>query len=303
VSSPAARASPPLDGARADLFAAAVQALPERLAAAGYPCTGVALISPLGVRKGRRFAFRVETAAARVIKVRLFESAAEARRIFTLRRGLGDGFAPVIALIDDLIVETWVAGEPIESVGGVRWEVEAGALLGRLHATPLPADVAERVPTAQWLEAARSDLALLLEAGHLDGRDREHVLAALADWDPGSARVGLTHRDFCAENMIADAAGRLWVIDNEQLAFDPRGFDLAWTRYRWPLPPPEWAAFVGTYTAASGAAPEAFEFWQIAAGLMLARVIHQRSPARLGSVLALLRSTLANADAPRSGSG
>lgn len=294
--------SPADDETQDDPFAAAVRALPERLTAAGYPWTGIALISPLGARKGRRFAFRVETADGRVIKVRLFESEAEARRIFTLRCGLGDGFAPVNALIADIIVETWVAGEPIESVGGVRWEVEAGGLLGRLHATPLPDDVRERVPTAQWLEAARSDIALLVEAGHLDGQEREHVLAVLADCDPGTARVGLTHRDFCGENMIADAAGRLWVIDNEQLAFDPRGFDLAWTRYRWPLSPHEWAAFVDAYTEGSGAAPEAFEFWQVAAGLMLARVFHQRSPARLDSVLPLLRSSIATAGT-RSGVG
>jgi len=78
---------------------------------------------------------------------------------------------------------------------------------------------------------------------------------------------------------VVDAAGRLFVVDNEHFRFGPPGMDLARTWYRWgwhdpARPPEEWAAFRRSYAAAGGD-PEAFAhepFWRIAAATVSARV-------------------------------
>lgn len=265
------------------------------LARAGWGPRRLALVSPLGERKGMRYAYRVETDDGRTVKARHFGSAAEARRVEALRLGLDDAFAPVLGRVGAVLIEAWLDGVMLAAAEADAWTGAAGAVLGRLHARRLAPAVATQDDTRRWNEAAAVDVALLQEAEVLSGTTSDVVRAALRRHDPGRARLALIHKDFCAENMLIDTQRRLRIIDTEQLAVEPIGFDLAWTWHRWPMSPQAWAQFMAGYRSAMPAVPEAGEYWRIVTGLTLARVFFQRMPARLPAQLASLLRCVAMA--------
>jgi Ser/Thr protein kinase RdoA (MazF antagonist) len=256
------------------------------------PCRA-ALLSPLGERKGRRCAYRVETEDGRVVKARLFESPEEARRVLALRAGLERAFAPALARDGAVVLEEWIDGAPLRERDWEAWVEPAGALLGRLHAHPLPPDAPAASPTRPWIESATSDLEMLGAAGRLACAEAGRLRAAIRERDPGTSRTALAHLDFCADNMVIDVHGRLRVIDNEMLAVRPPGFDLARTFHLWPMAPDTWARFRRGYRSAAPAEPEAAAFWRLVAALQGARIFLALSPTRSAACVALLRRLLA----------
>ena len=204
----------------------------------------VVLISPLGERKGVRFAYRVTLEDGRTVKARHFGSEAAARRALELQAGLEEAFACAVAQDGPVLVEQWIEGIPLNDIEAAARADEAGGLLGRLHSTPLGACAASVVATGPWRQAAESDLALLGGATDLGARDVEMLRAEIARRDPGSAPAVLIHKDFCVENMLVDRHGRLRIIDNEQLEIAPAGFDLGRTFHRWPMADATWTRFL-----------------------------------------------------------
>jgi Ser/Thr protein kinase RdoA (MazF antagonist) len=267
----------------------------DALARAGWRPRRLELISPLGVGKGVRYAYRVETDDGRTVKARQFGSDAEAERVETLRRGIDDAFAPVLGRIGPVLIEAWLDGTMLAGADAEAWTQTAGAVLGRLHAHRAGADAV--TGTASWTAAASADLALLQQVGALSATDADRVRAALDQGDPRRARVGLIHKDFCAENMLIDARRRLRIIDTELITVDPLAFDLGWTWHRWPMSPRGWERFTAGYRSTAPAEPEAEAYWRIATGLTLARVFLQRMPARLDAQLASLSRCVAAASA------
>lgn len=255
------------------------------------------LVSPLGARKGARYAYRVDTHDGRSVKARHFGSVDDARRVHELRRGLETAFAPVLERCGAVLIEAWIEGDMLDAAGAEAAARRAGALLGRLHARALPPGTPTHVATAHWSDSAGADIDLLHESRALSAAGRECLAAALRRHDPGRARTALVHKDFCAENMLVDVRGRLRIIDTELIALDPAGFDLAWTWHRWPLSAPGWARFMAGYRSAAPAVPAAPAYWRIVTGLVLARVFHQRMPARLDAQLARLRRCVEDAPA------
>jgi thiamine kinase-like enzyme len=268
-------------------------AIDEALDRHGFAAETAVLLSPLGEAKGRRCAYRVQNREGEVLKVRLFENAEEARRVFDLRAGLEPAFAPALACHGSVLVEEWIEGVPLAEAGWEPWVEPAGALLGRLHARPLPARQPSRMSTQKWFRGANADLDLLTAAGILDWHHADRLRQELSRRDPGSGAAALIHTDFCADNMLIDKLGRLRVIDNEGLAVRPASFDLARTFQLWPMSKDTWVRFRRGYVSAAAAAPEATGFWRIVAVLMGARIFLKLSPARLQASLSLLQQFLA----------
>jgi hypothetical protein len=250
----------------------------------------VVLISPLGARKGVRYAFRIDTADGRRIKARHFGCADAARRAQLLRRDLEDAFAPVLARHDAVLIEAWLEGEMLEG-GATAWTAAGGALLGRLHATPLASRIAARDSSSAYTQAALADLDVLRAAQALSDTAQAELSACLRRTDPGTVRLALVHRDFCAENMLIDGAGKLRIIDTELIGVAAAGFDLAWTWFRWPMPLAAWQRFLAAYREAT-TAPEAASYWRLVSGLTLGRVYAQRAPERLAAQLDRLRAVV-----------
>lgn len=252
----------------------------------------IELVSPLGERKGVRFAYRVETEDG-VLKARHFGSADAARRHAALRARLETAFAAVLDLEGAVVFEEWLAGSEPGASEAESLSEEAGALLGRLHAQPLEPGEASIGSTAPWRAAAESDVRILESARAISASEAVVLRAELARRDQATARLALIHKDFCAENLLIDTAGRLRVVDNEQIAVEPIGFDLGRTFHRWPMTPAAQAAFRRGYRAAAPGTVDAVGFWRIVAALVGARVFLERIPARLDASIALLRRFVA----------
>ena len=256
---------------------------------AGIRARHIALVSPMGEAKGRRLAYRVEDEAGRVVKLRQFENEAAARAVFDLRVGLEPAFAPALRRHGCVIVEKWIEGRALEADEAAARSHEAGALLGRLHAQPLPTGAAATARTAPWREGVEADLAMLDAAAVLPSEIVARLLRDVRLADPGSAPAARIHLDFCADNMILDAQGALTVIDNEQLTVDSAALDLARTFCHWPMPHPAWERFGAGYRSAAPAVPRAAAFWRIVAAALGARVYLQRSAPLLERPLGILR--------------
>ena len=261
-------------------------------------CRRIELVSPLRERKGIRFAYRVDTADGGTVKLRHFGAAADARAHLELRAGLEEAFAPALARSGAVLFEAWIDGVALTELDAEARSEEAGALLGRLHARPLGPGVEPACATRRWRAGAESDVEILRRAGSLAPGEAATLLAELSRCDPGTARVALIHKDFCAENMLVDGLGRLRVIDNEQLEIGPAGFDLGRTFHRWPMSAAAWAGFVRGYRSSSSPSsdPEATGFWRMVAALVGGRVFLERAPERLDATLALLRRFVAGQD-------
>jgi aminoglycoside phosphotransferase (APT) family kinase protein len=195
----------------------------------------VVLISPLRERKGSRYSYRVDAQDGRVVKLRQLNSSERARRLLQLRTGLEAAFAPALAHHGRVLLEEWIDGAALSDADAAARAEEAGALLGRLHATALDSAAHTTRSTSERSAEALSNLEILYAAGQLAPSVAAALRAEIARRDPGTARAVLIHLDFCAENMLIDTRGRLRVIDNELLMIAPAGFDLGRTFDRWPM--------------------------------------------------------------------
>jgi hypothetical protein len=269
-----------------DVEATARREVETALVALGLHAISVDLVSPLGARKGMRFAYRVVTADGHTVKARHHGTAQDADRLRALRCHLDPAFAPVLDQSGAVLVEAWVDGTPLGELDSNPWFEPAGAVLGRLHcAQPRAGETSTR----SWTEAALSDLALLEEAEELTATETCALRERLHATDPGAARLGLIHKDFCADNFVIDTAGALRVIDNELLDIDPIGFDLGRTFHLWPMDDDAWRAFQRGYSSAGAPPPDAAGYWRIVATLVSGRVFLTRSRVRLEETVRLLR--------------
>ena len=261
--------------APADDIVAAVAAFGERP-------RNIVPLHPTAAPTRPRASFRVEVEAGHSIKARRMESEAAAARQQELRAGLPAAFAPVLARLGAILIEGWIEGRPLDTVAASLPLIrQAGALLAALHALPGAAGkpLLFRAEVTGLRDDTLSALAALADAGALDEATAGALATIVAATAPGDSRHSLIHTDFCAENLVVDAAGRLFVVDNEHFRFGPPGMDLARTWYRsgWHDGnrfAGEWAAFRRSYEAAGGDR-EAFlhePFWRIAAATVSARL-------------------------------
>jgi Ser/Thr protein kinase RdoA (MazF antagonist) len=264
----------------------------EALALHGMRARSIALVSTLKERKGRRWAYRVDTDDGRTVKARLFESAEAALGVFELRARLEEAFAPALARHGAVLIEEWVAGAPLAERDWHSRIEEAGALLGRLHGL----EAAPASSTARRREDAEAVLDRLEAAGNLSRGEGAALRAEMARRDPGEAGGVIAHLDLCADNMLVDASRRLRVIDNELVCIAPAGLDLARTFDLWPMPAALWRRFRLAYDRTAPADPGAAGFWRIVTALASARIFGERSEERFAAALARLRRYAAGED-------
>lgn len=240
------------------------------LEAAGLRARSWREVSTIRASAVRRSAYRIDLESGETIKARRLEDAGTARRLFEVRQELPDAFVPAFMCHGPVLLERWVEGEILGSTPPSDAHLrQAGLLLAGLHATPAVAGqpVGRRERTAAWRDEAERGLGTVVEAGALDATVAAELRRILERADPGLATTGLTHVDFCGENMLLDQARRLRVFDNDRVGTSMLGFDLARTWYRWNLASPAWASFQAVYASglSSMEALETLDFWGIVA--------------------------------------
>jgi hypothetical protein len=242
--------------------------LSELVADVGVPLVGATLLTRWPSPAHPRAAWRLQFADRSTLKGVRFNTPAVADQVEPLLRLLGDQhFPPIVARRGSAMLFRWIEGQPLRD-----YELQAGFLrrCALLHGWIHMAKV-ERAPggsagsMADWgvrLEAAfnelrRSGVHVRTEAATLLPVAREHV--------PARAMTGIIHGDLCAENLIVEPRGRLFVVDNETLQVGALDYDLARTWYRWPMRLDEWRDYREAYSEQRNSADfEAhFPYWAV----------------------------------------
>ena len=253
-------------------------------------------ISKLYSTSAERCTYRIEHERG-TAKVRRLEDETTARDLAACMRELPDGFTAVIARHGRVLIEDWIEGEALPDVPGPHHLAAAGTLLAELHAKPRLGDrrLHDECPTAYHHGLARERLRIVGAARALGAEEIGRLGRGLERWDPQWAVYGLTHLDFCGENMVIDRSWQLRVVDNDRVRVDALGFDLARTWYRWALPALEWEAFCLAYTSRLlfPSSLDAFRFWKIVAAAQSAELRLRAYPEKAGVPINCLRALAA----------
>jgi Ser/Thr protein kinase RdoA (MazF antagonist) len=271
----------------------------EALRASGVEVAEVLNITGLPEPAGQRGTHRVTLAGGHTFKVRRVRRPEKASRMDELLRTLGDPHFPRPLWVSGRVVlEPWVDGLPLSGLPMTEQRIAAAAeVLGRLHSLPrlgrrrLP----ERATSHRPFARARRQVARLASAGFIDRDSAASLIQILVRCAPTTALVGVTHRDFCASNLVEDYEGQIIAVDNENMRVGFLDDDVARTWYRWPMASSAWRSFVSAYEQASGrqVAANSWPFWQICAVATSAwlRLVHGMRG--LETPLVVLRSLIA----------
>lgn len=158
-------------------------------------------------------------------------------------------FTRILFQSDQSTIENWIDGETIGDSKDTSMTMEAGRLLGLIHETP-PPDLSTH-QNHKSIEEYESELIVGLDQltsfEFIDLPFAKQVHNAAMAAKPGTAEVGLIHRDFCGENLVL-SNNLVCSIDNTTFALGPFDIDLARTWYRWRMPAEQWTAFLEGYS-------------------------------------------------------
>ena len=228
------------------------EALSRLVAGVGSPLVRAEEITVLPSARTARRTYRLWFADGRCLKGRRFMSPVLAMVARRIHETAGAPFLPrMVAQDGDAMLEEWIEGEALIA-GQVNPAVisECGRMLGVLHACPAPstADLDFKpLDLDGWAKKLRDNLAQLTDAGILTP-SRARQLDDLATSDrPDRLSLGIVHRDLCPENLVQDAHGRLFWVDNGSLVVGAIEEDLCRVWYRWPMGLAEQQAFADGY--------------------------------------------------------
>jgi hypothetical protein len=249
-----------------------------------------------------RATFRIVLRDGRVVKARRLRRAKKAERFAGIVQALAHESLPPPLRVDGRItIEAWVDGAIVATLPLADDRlVRAADLLGRLH---VPAGThPSRRTTRVVVTSTRRRLTNLGTRGALARDEIRAALRLVERLAPATADVGITHNDFCAENLVELPGGRLVVVDNEGIRRGFLDYDVARTWYRWPMSEAQWQVFVARYrsyrshqSGRAGAPDGDHErFWRVAA---VVKSAHLRAAHRAAGALApieRLRALLAS---------
>lgn len=254
--------------------------LAELIAARGVAVAQVGDVTMLRAARRVSGAFRVELVDGTCLKARLMPSAARAREVATLLAAAGEGFPAVLGVRDRALLLEWVDGRVLDDP---RPDVlrRCGTLLGALHTTRIPADLAVEARAALRTPDAfharlEQQVGALRDAGALTGDVARAAVDQAGRRRHADVSIGIAHGDLCGENIVWHPTRGPVSIDNGNLAVGHLDYDLARTFYRWPLREAERAIFLEGYATRRRPATFAREerFWMICAIVVGATVQH-----------------------------
>lgn len=187
----------------------------------------------------RKASFKLTLTDGRLFKARRFKTPDHFSSVVALSPLIEDlHFSRIVAAHGMASIEQWIGGSPLSAKavteGQAHW---AGSLLGQLHKiTDLPQDLLARAPDVNWYSSKiNTHLAALVARGALEPALAEKIFELALECQPASFDVGLTHGDFCADNMVIRDNGEIFVVDNESLGLGALDYDIARCLTRWPM--------------------------------------------------------------------
>jgi hypothetical protein len=234
------------------------------------PAVAAAPITGLPAPALTRATFRVRLADGTRLKARRMDTAHDAIRVFELARRFDErGFPRPIAVHGAALLEPWIDGRVARADAPVDVLHRCGQLLGGVHAlADRRNDTAERWAPEGWTPERRlTDLArrldVLADGGHLSRRRADRLIGAAREGRPAAASTGVIHRDLWPRNVVVDATGSAWIVDNGNVGYGAYAFDLARTEYLWPMTAAQRTAFHRGYDETGPPRAPESSFWLI----------------------------------------
>jgi Ser/Thr protein kinase RdoA (MazF antagonist) len=143
----------------------------------------------------------------------------------------------------------------------------------------------------------RDQLALLSERSLIDSRSGKEILEQAMESGGGGLDSGVIHTDFHPRNMVENASGEVWIVDNEDIRIGALDYDIARSWRQWPMEPGQRDAFCRAYGEVRSLAPFLAyqEFWSICT-LVSSAMVHSRARRPIGSFLGPLEKIVRRED-------
>lgn len=224
----------------------------ELIDALGVPVVEVREVTTIPPSDGLRGSFHVTLADGQTLKARRLRTPGDVERVTRLSSLLDPQFfPPIVAHRGCGLLTRWIPGVSIRSDHWTATDLRTcGRVHGAMHRLPVPREVEQlrRSPmrSEQRLEQLLDEL-VERRALDADQTNAVHDLASLTA--PPTESTAICHRDFCGDNMIISAPGRVCIVDNETIAVDSPEYDLARTWYRWTMTPTQQRAYADGYGA------------------------------------------------------
>ena len=242
-----------------------VESLPQPVLALidKLPEPPVSVTEITAIRSSRRGTWRLEFASAPPLKARILPPDTSIGFLRTVLPLLPEGqFSQLIDSSSTATLEEWVEGRSlVDCEHTPELLQQCGRLLGRVHRTSGPgvSGWQTSVRCLNWFEA---DLLRLLLSDFFDLQVARRIHEFAVPHRPAKAEFGITHREFCPENLLLHN-GRVCSIDNMLLAARPLDEDLARLWYRWDPAPEDWSHLMTGYSEFRDVSEfhEQFPFW------------------------------------------
>jgi hypothetical protein len=240
------------------------------IARIGSPLVRAQDIATIPANDPRRRTYRLWFEDGRQLKGRYYASSRFALVAKRIRDINSLAFLPAIVLHDaDAMLEEWIAGETLTMRTMDRPLIqECGRMQGRLHQALVPSlDDSDFKPLqiSDWAAMMSKSLTSLIHAQVLSETDARQLERLALEHAPATQQLGIVNRDVCPENLVVDAQGDLFLVDNGSLTVGCVEEDLCRTWYRWPMSVDERQAFAAGYRELGN--PAAFEnpsmFWRV----------------------------------------
>jgi aminoglycoside phosphotransferase (APT) family kinase protein len=211
----------------------------------------IAPLTQLRTGDHERGCYRVQLADGRVFKYRRMPSARRAESVERLTRLIDSPHIPRV--IDrcgtGLLIEFVDAQTLRRDDITPEFLNKTASLQGRIHQTKVGDLLGEETATSvNYARRLRSSIDRLVSLQALTAKEGSDLSALALSHAPGSGGRGLTHNDYCSQNILLTATGSFFVVDNETVAIGPYNFDLARTWYLWPMKPSQRAAYWAGYS-------------------------------------------------------
>ncbi len=148
---------------------------------------------------------------------------------------------PVVARKGSAVLEEWMPGTPLnDGVAGADVLERCGELLGSIHGAAVPRSLVEaygpgQEEVRQRIDRLNSEIDELTRTSLITPEFASQLVDTARCAAPADASVGFVHGDFSPENIVRDPGDSLYCIDNVKVALDAYDWDLARTRYLWPM--------------------------------------------------------------------
>lgn len=202
-----------------------------------------------------RESFKITLHDGRIFKARCFSNIEEAERVKQLSHFLPAGrFPKTLDSCGKALLIEWIQGERLRVENGrANIFMKAGRIQRTLHNSTLPKHMYRNRHSElrYWQDRLAWKIDYLTEKNLLSSSEADELSRIAKLQSSGSLVIGLTHGDFCLENMILDRQHNLCIVDLERILVTAVVYDIARTIYRWPMNKQQRQAYLRGYGKSS----------------------------------------------------